>query len=866
MKSIGIKLADGSFYPIMKDGSVEKKALDVTTVQDNQTKVQIDLYRSETDSMEDAEYVDTLEISNLKPHPNGIPSLHLNLSVDENNHLQAEVRDPETGKATSTNVTLVSRTEVERSEPANFNIDTTTADALSDIDAVDSVLKNGMTDSDSILKDSEGNSILDTSTFTLTEEKPETEIFASAEDLKNFVPEAESDTILKDSEGNSILDTSTFTLTEEKPESEIFATEEDLNFMPQDNSTYTDAGEANNADNFFEAPSVMEESGTVLEEQEPSVEEGSDSFSDEDFDFELPNLESILKTKGDAENADRIIVQSTRQNLGDHSSIAGDMPIHEETEETLVEDGSNEAHEEVSVVEQDAPSEEHSVSADLDLPDFTPPETSPELTPKAPQETVVKATLPDLDLSDFGDASSLATEDFGLPNFDDADEYPSAEETVAEETVAEEPLASEAVTDVPDIADESDFTVPEYAVSEDSVPEETISEKTISQEEPEPSVAERKTSFTELDSSAVLAAGTKDAYDLPNFDNLEPTGIEDVDITSALSQKEDFPEPEVSDFDEAVKSIPDSSETVMDLPDFDDPNFGEESNANEGTEFTVPEFVSDSPASQNFYEDSGDKKVSDYDLFDEAEDSSSANSYAPQSNMFEGLYDKETLSGNSSSRSSYDDDDKEGGSALPVIVCVVCSIICILGALLVLFVIPSKINIFNRKTETHIAKTESEAGVKSTSSEKTGTEDESASLQADSSTESDSSKEVGSSESTSSADQTHNAGEALPPPQKKDAAEKTPASASKAKEEVVPAKENEIVIATTPQQVVPEKPARPSRNAPDIRYKIVWGDTLWDISNAYYKTPWRYQHIADHNHIKNPDYIQAGSTILIPSE
>ena len=821
MKSIGIKLADGSFYPIMKDGSVEKKALDVTTVQDNQTKVQIDLYRSETDSMEDAEYVDTLEISNLKPHPNGIPSLHLNLSVDENNHLQAEVRDPETGKTTSTNVTLVSRTEVERSEPANFNIDTTTADALSDIDAVDSVLKNGMTDSDSILKDSEGNSILDTSTFTLTEEKPE---------------------------------------------SEIFATEEDLNFMPQDNSTYTDAGEANNADNFFEAPSVMEESGTVLEEQDSSVEEGSDSFSDEDFDFELPNLESILKTKGDAENADRIIVQSTRQNLGDHSSIAGDMPIHEETEETLVEDGSNEAQEEVSVVEQDAPSEEHSVSADLDLPDFTPPETSPELTPKAPQETVVKATLPDLDLSDFGDASSLATEDFGLPNFDDADEYPSAEETVAEETVAEEPLASEAVTDVPDVADESDFTVPEYAVSEDSVPEETISEKTISQEEPEPSVAERKTSFTELDSSAVLAAGTKDAYDLPNFDNLEPTGIEDVDITSALSQKEDFPEPEVSDFDEAVKSIPDSSETVMDLPDFDDPNFGEESDANEGTEFTVPEFVSDSPASQNFYEDSGDKKVSDYDLFDEAEDSSSANSYAPQSNMFEGLYDKETLSGNSSSRSSYDDDDKEGGSALPVIVCVVCSIICILGALLVLFVIPSKINIFNRKTETHIAKTESEAGVKSTSSEKTGTEDESGSLQADSSTESDSSKEVGSSESTSSADQTHNAGEALPPPQKKDAAEKTPASASKAKEEVVPAKENEIVIATTPQQVVPEKPARPSRNAPDIRYKIVWGDTLWDISNAYYKTPWRYQHIADHNHIKNPDYIQAGSTILIPSE
>ncbi|MBO7613133.1 MAG: LysM peptidoglycan-binding domain-containing protein, partial [Treponema sp.] len=440
----------------------------------------------------------------------------------------------------------------------------------------------------------------------------------------------------------------------------------------------------------------------------------------------------------------------------------------------------------------------------------------------------------------------------------DADEYPSAEDVSVEEPVPSSPLAE-------------DSTLSSEATVAEEETEPSIEESHIE----EPSVEEQPTPFTELDSSAVLAAGTKDAYDLPNFDSLEPTGIEDVDITSALSQtpqtqdtlvqEEDFPEPEVSDFDEAVKSIPDSSETVMDLPDFEDSNFGEESDANEGTEFTVPEFASDSPASQNFYEDSGDKKVSDYDLFDEAEDGSSANSYAPQSNMFEGLYDKETRSGNSSSRSSYDDDDKEGGSALPVIVCVICSIICILGALLVLFVIPSKINIFNRKTETHIAKTETEAGVKSASEEKTGAEANSGSLQTDSSTESGSSKEAVSSDSTS-AEQTHNAGEALPPPQKKDAAEKAPASASKPKEEVVPAKENEIVIAATPQQVVPEKPARPSRNAPDIRYKIVWGDTLWDISNAYYKTPWRYQHIADHNHIKNPDYIQAGSTILIPSD
>ena len=96
MKSIGIKLADGSFYPILEEGSIETKDLEVTTVKDNQTKVQIDLYRSETNSMEDAEYVDSLEISHLKPHPNGVPTLNLELNLDSDNKLHAQVKDQET--------------------------------------------------------------------------------------------------------------------------------------------------------------------------------------------------------------------------------------------------------------------------------------------------------------------------------------------------------------------------------------------------------------------------------------------------------------------------------------------------------------------------------------------------------------------------------------------------------------------------------------------------------------------------------------------------------------------------------------------------------------------------------------------------
>ena len=66
MRTVGIKLADGSFYPIMEEGTAQKKTLELTTAHNNQTCVMVDLYRSKTCSMEDAEYIDTLKIENLK--------------------------------------------------------------------------------------------------------------------------------------------------------------------------------------------------------------------------------------------------------------------------------------------------------------------------------------------------------------------------------------------------------------------------------------------------------------------------------------------------------------------------------------------------------------------------------------------------------------------------------------------------------------------------------------------------------------------------------------------------------------------------------------------------------------------------------
>jgi len=49
-----------------------------------------------------------------------------------------------------------------------------------------------------------------------------------------------------------------------------------------------------------------------------------------------------------------------------------------------------------------------------------------------------------------------------------------------------------------------------------------------------------------------------------------------------------------------------------------------------------------------------------------------------------------------------------------------------------------------------------------------------------------------------------------------------------------------------------------------VAYQIRWGDTLWDISAAFYRNPWLYPRIARHNNIRNPDVIIAGKTIRIP--
>ena len=124
---IGIKLADGSFYPVMEEGNPTSRKIELTTVRDSQTTVQLALYRSATGSMEDAEYIDTLEIDNLLPHQKQEHTLNLNISLDENNVLSAKIDDPETGMSTDSKVSLFNLKSEDFSENTFDGIDVATA-------------------------------------------------------------------------------------------------------------------------------------------------------------------------------------------------------------------------------------------------------------------------------------------------------------------------------------------------------------------------------------------------------------------------------------------------------------------------------------------------------------------------------------------------------------------------------------------------------------------------------------------------------------------------------------------------------------------------------------------------------------------
>ena len=794
MKQIGIKLADGSFYPILEDGQPASKKLGLTTVMDNQSRVVVDLYRSDTGTMEDAEYIDSLQINNLIAHPKVSVDIPLKITLDENNRLSAVLIDPETGATSNANITLVSRTLEERLEPMNYDVkmedddfdipetvdlenespleksaEKSNASAAKVAGAVAAVAAGGGLLAKMMAKQNEKNR---TTPSEKNSERLSDAMANKADALKDISEKAEYEIPAIDETKDALADSTLDTLNFDLPDFAESATE----------SADSNESLENTADDIFSESNAAE---NAAEEKSP-FDDMLPDFSDS-ADSELPSFDDNLNLSEVGENPTE--------------EISG-IP-----EESAID------------AAKDAPTDSTLDTLNFDLPDFAESATestdsnepientaddifseSNAMGNSAEEKSPFDDTLPD-----FSDSA-----DDELPTFDDDLNLPENEENPTEEIseIPEENAIDEAKDAPADGAldtafdDTLDFDLPNFGESttESADSEDPFSsldslggtDKTLEGDPPSDSTSEENENAKKADES-------EDPFTRPDFDKSENAAA--TDSTNELNELElaDFPEIENSKTDNL---------SDLDLPDLPET---ESSKTDDFSEFDLPDF----PSEENLNMNDDNFMDTAYEKDDDIFADSPENTMAETGNAldFDGLYDKETVAGTSYSEGNSTAEEIRKKTKIPVLICLVCAVICIIAVVFMLLVVPSKYNLLGkRKADTH---------------EQVVTEQKIT--------------------------------ESIPAPAP--VPESNPAPKTQAKED-------EIVIVTEPEiveTVEPEKPAEPEKPKV-ITYKIKWGDTLWDIANAYYKNPWRYRMIARYNNIKNPDYIISGTTIQLPQE
>ena len=106
--TIGIKVADRTYYPVLERGSTSRKRLVLTTVKDEQTSVQIDLYENSGTVMDTAQYVGSLMIENINPAQSGEAEVELIVGLDSEQNLGASASEATSGERQSLTLSLES--------------------------------------------------------------------------------------------------------------------------------------------------------------------------------------------------------------------------------------------------------------------------------------------------------------------------------------------------------------------------------------------------------------------------------------------------------------------------------------------------------------------------------------------------------------------------------------------------------------------------------------------------------------------------------------------------------------------------------------------------------------------------------------
>ena len=132
---IGIKLADGTFLPIMDDDSSASEMLELTTVRDNQRSVQINLFKKEDEASAPL-YIGSLIVEDIQEKSAGEPTIELKLALDKDKNLSAEAIDKDSGSHQALRVSLETLAD-QAFDDLDFDLSSETADADIDLSARD---------------------------------------------------------------------------------------------------------------------------------------------------------------------------------------------------------------------------------------------------------------------------------------------------------------------------------------------------------------------------------------------------------------------------------------------------------------------------------------------------------------------------------------------------------------------------------------------------------------------------------------------------------------------------------------------------------------------------------------------------------
>ena len=420
-KLIGLKLADGTFYPVLKEGIPEKKHLKLTASGDNQTSMKIELFRASDDSFQDAEYIQTLVLDQMIPQRKEDHLIDFVINLDEKNNLQAELNDAKSGIEKTATISLpvsgdddfVTETpvietsdelpdfndiDIEESAPASAeSADSIVEDFLSQPLAEEEIPTNRAADgiSDESLPDF-GD--FDISNESSVEEPP-------AESLPDFSDfDTPSESIVEETPDESLPDFEDFDATTETSaddivlESPIGETAEGLpvfDDIEESSTVSTDAADSV-VEDFLSQPVAEEEIPTTRAADEISDESLPD-FGDFDTSTEFITEEAPSESLPDSGDIDTTVETTTEIPLDEPLPDLGDIdkPVENSLEDPL----------------------------DQVLPDFNDFDTSTETTADEPREEELP-DFGDFDIaggSDSVETASSDVEEADLPSFDDSD-------------------------------------------------------------------------------------------------------------------------------------------------------------------------------------------------------------------------------------------------------------------------------------------------------------------------------------------------------------------------------------------------------------------------------------------------------------